>query len=223
MIARRQGFGDILARGVKRIAAHYGAEDLAMHVNGLALPAHDPRALSGMALSYATSPRGACHLQGDMYMVDMGLTLSEVGVVPSGRFKSRGKAKVAANLQDWRTLYNSAIMCLFVNPTAPVLAKLLSDATGGPSGIESWRRTGERIFALKRAFNNRLGVRRGHDRLPQRMLLPMSNGSNGRRPRMDIFLTEYYRYRDWDWETGKPTAQKLVSLDMPEVAEELWG
>jgi aldehyde:ferredoxin oxidoreductase len=222
LIARREGFGDILAKGSKRIAAHFGADDLAVHVNGLEPAAHDPRALSGMALVYATSPRGACHLQGDMYIVDLGLTLSEVGIIPGGRFKTRGKAKVVTRAQNWRTLYNCAIMCLFVNPTAPVLTQLLSAATGWSSDIVWWQRTGERAFNLKRAFNNRLGVRRGNDRLPERLMIPMSNGSRGRTPRMDMLLEEFYAQRQWDWETGKPTRDKLVSLGMPEVAEELW-
>ncbi len=223
MIAQRKGFGDVLADGVKRISARYEADDLAVHVNGLEPAAHDPRALSGMAVIYATSPRGACHLQGDMYAVDMGLTLPEVGIYPSGRFKTRGKSKVAAKVQDWRTLYNSAIMCVFVNPTAPVLVKLLSEVTGWSSDIVWWQRTGERIFNLKRAFNNRLGVRRGNDRLPERLLIPMSNGSRGRTPRMEMLLDEYYACREWDWDTGKPTREKLISLGLPEIAEELWA
>lgn len=223
MIAQRQGFGSILADGVKRISARYQAEDLAVHVNGLEPAAHDPRALSGMAVIYATSPRGACHMQGDMYAVDMGLTLPEVGIHPSGRFKTRGKSKVAAKVQDWRTLYNSAIMCAFVNPTAPVLVKLLSEATGWSSDIVWWQRTGERIFNLKRAFNNRLGVRRGNDRLPERFFVPMSNGSRGRTPRMEMLLEEYYACREWDWETGKPSPDKLISLGLPEIAKELWS
>lgn len=222
MIARREGFGDTLAEGAKRIAARYGADDLAVHVNGLEPAAHDPRALSGMALVYATSPRGACHVQGDMYTVDMGLTIAEVGIFPGGRFKTRGKAEIVARVQEWRTLYNSAIMCMFVNPTAPVLTQLLSAATGWSSDIVWWQRTGERIFNVKRAFNNRLGVRRGNDRLPERLLIPMSNGSRGRTPRMEMLLEEYYAQRDWDWDTGKPSRDKLISLGMPEVAEELW-
>jgi len=222
LIAARRGFGDVLAEGCQRIAARYGADDLAIHVNGLEPAAHDPRALSGMALVYATSPRGACHMQGDMYVVDMGLTIPEVGIFPGGRFKTRSKASVVTNVQDWRTLYNSAIMCVFVNPTAPVLVKLLSEATGWSSDIVWWQRTGERIFALKRALNNRLGVRRGNDRLPERMLIPMSNGSRGRTPRMDILLEEYYEHRGWDWRTGKPSREKLISLGLPEIAEELW-
>ena len=223
MIAQREGFGDALADGAKRLAARYGAEDLAVHVNGLDLPAHDPRALSGMAVVYATSPRGACHMQGDMYAVDMGMTLPDVGIYPGGRFKTRGKAKIAAKVQDWRTVYNSAIMCVFVNPTPPVLVRLLSEATGCSSDIVWWQRTGERIFDLKRAFNNRLGVQRGNDRLPERLLIPMSNGSRGRTPRMEMLMEEYYAHRDWDWETGKPSREKLVSLGLLEVAEDLWG
>lgn len=222
LIARREGFGDVLAEGTKRIAARYDADDLAVHVNGLEPSAHDPRALSGMAVVYATSPRGACHMQGDMYTIDMGLTLPEVGIYPGGRFKTRGKSKIVARVQDWRTLYNSAIMCVFVNPTAPVLVKLLSTATGWSSDIVWWQRTGERIFTLKRAFNNRLGVRRGNDRLPERMLIPMSNGSRGRTPRMEKLIEEYYACRNWDWETGKPSHDKLISLGLPQVAEELW-
>jgi aldehyde:ferredoxin oxidoreductase len=223
LIARREGFGDALADGVKRLAARYGAEDLAVHVKGLEIPGHDPRAFSGVAAVYATSPRGGCHVQGDMYYVDSGLTFAEVGIVPGGRFGTRGKAKMAARVQDWRTLYNSAIMCMFANPTAPVLAQLLAAATGSSPDPMWWQRAGERVFNLKRAFNNRLGVRRGHDRLPQTLLIPMSNGSRRRTPHMDRLLKEYYAYRDWDWETGRPSAQRLISLGLPDIAEELWA
>jgi aldehyde:ferredoxin oxidoreductase len=222
MTARRQGFGDTLAEGAARLAARYGAKDLAVHVNGLEPPGHDPRAMSGMALVYATSPRGACHMQGDMYAIDMGLTLEEVGIFPGDRFATEGKAQTVARLQDWRTLYNSAIMCVFVNPTAPVLGKLLSAATGQESDPAHWLRTGQRIFNLKRAFNNRRGVSRGNDRLPGLLLVPLDNGSEGHTPQMDTLLREYYAVRDWDWETGKPSREKLISVGLPDIAEELW-
>jgi aldehyde:ferredoxin oxidoreductase len=194
-----------------------------VHINGLEPAAHDPRAVSGMAIVYATSPRGGCHMQGDMYLVDMGLTISEVGIIPAGRFKSRGKSEVVAKLQNWRTLYNDAIMCAFVNPTPQLLVKLLSEATGWSSDLVWWQRTGERIFNLKRAFNNRLGVCRGNDRLPERMLIPMSNGSRGRTPRVETMIQEYYAERDWDWGTGRPSRNKLVSLGLPDIADDLWN
>jgi aldehyde:ferredoxin oxidoreductase len=99
----------------------------------------------------------------------------------------------------------------------------LSAATGGPPDLEHWLRAGERAFVLKRAFNNRLGIRRGHDRLPERLLRPMANGSQGRVPRMDILLEEFYRLRDWDWETGRPSRQRLMKLGLDDVASDLWG
>ncbi len=222
MIARREGFGAVLADGTKRIAARYDAHDLAVHINGLEPAAHDPRAVSGMAIVYATSPRGGCHMQGDMYLVDMGLTISEVGIIPAGRFKSRGKSEVVAKLQNWRTLYNDAIMCAFVNPTPQLLVKLLSEATGWSSDLVWWQRTGERVFNLKRAFNNRLGVKRGNDRLPERLLIPKADGSRGRTPKVNLMLEEYYAERDWDWQTGKPSRELLTNLGMPEIAADLW-
>ncbi|MDY6959197.1 MAG: aldehyde ferredoxin oxidoreductase family protein, partial [Halobacteriota archaeon] len=61
MITRREGFGDVLAGGVRAAAEKIGAEDIAMHCKGLEIPMFDPRALSGMGLIYPTSIRGACH------------------------------------------------------------------------------------------------------------------------------------------------------------------
>jgi aldehyde:ferredoxin oxidoreductase len=99
----------------------------------------------------------------------------------------------------------------------------LSSATGSPPEIAWWQRAGERIFNLKRAFNNRLGVNRGNDRLPERLRIPMSNGSMGRTPRMEMLMEEYYVRREWDWESGRPSREKLISLGLPEIADELWA
>jgi len=162
-------------------------------------------------------------MQGDMYAVDMGLSIPEVGIVPGDRLKSRGKAPVVARIQDWRSLYGSIIMCNFVNPTAPVLAQLLSAATGQEADAVAWCRTGERIFNLKRAFNNRLGVRRGNDRLPRALFIPKRDGTRGKVPDMDRMLKEYYACRQWDWQTGKPKREKLNSLGLADIAEELWA
>ena len=62
-IAYREGIGDILAEGVHNAAKAFGqdSEDFAMQVKGLEFPAYDPRVGYGTALSYAVSPRGACH------------------------------------------------------------------------------------------------------------------------------------------------------------------
>jgi aldehyde:ferredoxin oxidoreductase len=54
------------------------------------------------------------------------------------------------------------------------------------------------------------------------LLIPMSNGSRGRTPRVETLLEEYYEERNWDWQTGRPSREKLVSLGLPDIAEDLW-
>ncbi|HEX9332686.1 MAG TPA: aldehyde ferredoxin oxidoreductase C-terminal domain-containing protein, partial [Anaerolineales bacterium] len=54
LIGRREGIGDLMAQGSRRFAEHFGAEEEAVQVNGLEVAYHDPRGVSGMALSYAT-------------------------------------------------------------------------------------------------------------------------------------------------------------------------
>ncbi|MHB0870086.1 MAG: aldehyde ferredoxin oxidoreductase family protein, partial [Chloroflexota bacterium] len=64
-IAERRGIGDLLAEGV-RIAARRlggGAEALAIHSKGQEFPMHEPRGKRSLAIGYAVSPTGACHME----------------------------------------------------------------------------------------------------------------------------------------------------------------
>jgi len=62
-IAHRRGEGDLLAEGSRRVAESLGKPRVSMSVKSLELPAYDPRGAYGMALAYATSNRGGCHLR----------------------------------------------------------------------------------------------------------------------------------------------------------------
>jgi len=66
-------------------------------------------------------------------------------------------------------------------------------------------------------------VKRGNDRLPRALMIPLKGGSKGRTPQMEPMMKEYYAERGWDWETGKPSREKLVSLGLPDIATDLWG
>ena len=89
MTAKREGFGKLIAEGSAALAAHFGVGEMAATVRNLEVPMHDARSFSGMAPVYALSPRGACHLQGDMYSVDTGQGPAvEVGVLPGERFEN---------------------------------------------------------------------------------------------------------------------------------------
>lgn len=222
MMARREGFGDLLAEGSLAMEHHYDVEGMAVQVNGLEAPMHDPRALSSMALVYATSPRGACHNQGDMYWADLGRGVPELGIEAGDRFASSGKAPTVARCQDWRTLYNSLVMCMLSNPSPAHVVGMLSAATGWELDLDEAMRIGERAWNLKRAINHRLGLTRANDRLPKALLTPLPDGgAAGQAPDLELMLHEYYAARGWDPATGRPTAQKLRELGLDHVVQDL--
>jgi aldehyde:ferredoxin oxidoreductase len=214
-IARREGFGALLAQGSRALAAHYGVEELAVQVNNLEVPMHDPRAMTGQALVYVTSPRGACHNQGDYFLVEMGNSIDDLGIPMTERLEDGGKAHYVARHQDWRTVCNSLVTCLFAATPPSTYVKLLSAATGHDWSLEEMMRAGERAWNLKRVFNGRLGLTRATEKLPKLLLEPLPDGGQaGHVPDMELMLHEYYAARGWDETTGLPTAQKLAELGL---------
>jgi aldehyde:ferredoxin oxidoreductase len=223
LIGRREGIGDIMAQGSRLFARHFGAEEEAVQVNGLEVAYHDPRGVSGMALSYATSPRGACHNQSDYFFVDWGHTHEALGITFFERHAQAGKAANVAKHQDWRTVFNSLVMCIFANMEPQMQVKLINAACGLDWTIEDMMKAGERAWNLKRAINNRMGLTRANDQLPKALLEPFPDGgSAGFVPDFDGMLGAYYETRGWDMETGKPSREKLLLLGLDEVAQDLW-
>jgi aldehyde:ferredoxin oxidoreductase len=224
MIAKREGIGDIMARGSRQLGAAFGAEDEAVQVNGLEVAYHDPRGVSGMALAYATSPRGACHNQSDYFFVDFGHTYEEIGI---DYFERQAQAEKAANVakhQDWRTHFNSALICIFANVSPQTQVDLLNAQLGLKWTIPDLMKSGERAWNLKRAINNRMGLSAYNDKLPKALLEPLKEGgAEGFSPDIEGMLFAYYEARDWDLETGKPTRKKLLELELDDVAMDLWG
>jgi aldehyde:ferredoxin oxidoreductase len=225
MIVNREGIGDLLAEGSLKVAQELGADvEEAAQVKGLEIPMHDPRSTTGLAISYATGSRGACHLRGDYYAVDMGTRVPELNIGPSDRFQSEGKAGMAARFQNYKDLFDSLLMCKFAPVTLTQISEILNSITGWNCTPEDLHTVGERSINLKRAISNKLGVTREHDKMPRISIQPMKEGSTaGKSPDMDILLKEYYEYRKWDWNTGRPTKEKLVELGLHEVARELWS
>jgi len=224
LIGRRKGIGDLLAQGSRRFAAHFKVEEEAVQVNGLEVAYHDPRGVSGMALSYATSPRGACHNQSDYFFVDWGHTHESLGITYFDRHAQAEKAANVARHQDWRTMFNSIVMCIFANTEPEMQVKLINAACGLDWTIEDMLKAGERGWNLKRAINNRMGLSRANDKLPKALLEPFpEGGSAGFEPDIQGMLHAYYDARGWDAETGKPSRKKLLELGLDEMARDLWG
>jgi len=223
LTAARQGIGELLAQGARRFAEHFGAPEEAVQVNGLEVAYHDPRGVSGMALAYATSPRGACHNQSDYFSVDWGHTQPEIGIKYFPRHAQAEKAANVARHQDWRTVYNSLVMCLFANVAPSVQVSLLNAAGGYELTVEDMLASGERGWNVKRAINHRLGLTAENDRLPRALLEPLpTGGSEGFTPDFEGMLYAYYEARGWDSATGRPLRRKLERLALHDVARDLW-
>jgi aldehyde:ferredoxin oxidoreductase len=223
LAATREGFGAQIAKGARGLAQQYGVEQLAMQVKGLETAFHDPRALTGMALVYATGPRGGCHNQGDYFQVDIGQADEQLGMQMFPRQAGAEKTENVIIHQNWRTVSNALVQCLFGNVKPCDMLELINLACGLEWSIDDLLKAGERAWNLKRAINNRLGITRQDDRLPQPFLEPLPDGgAEGFIIDFEPMLQAYYQIRGWDWATGKPTREKLLDLDLEFAAKDLW-
>jgi aldehyde:ferredoxin oxidoreductase len=224
MIAHREGFGDLLAEGSAALAEQFGVPELVVTVNRLEVPMHDPRAFVGQALAYALSPRGACHMEGDIYGVDTGQGPAvELGILPGDRFDTtEEKGRIAARQQAWRNLYNALTLCQFQNPGVERLLTALNGVTGWGLEAEDLMTLGKRIVTLKRLLNLRRGLTRADDRLPSLLLKPLDGGgTEGTIPDLSLLLSGAYAEYGWNPETGKPTPGTLEGLGLGFAAGEL--
>jgi aldehyde:ferredoxin oxidoreductase len=222
-IGDRRGLGELLGQGVKRAAEKLGkgSESFAVHVKGLEVPMHDPRAFFSLAVNYATGSRGADHMRGNTMAYETGLMAAEE--TKQGRFAEEGKGRTAKIAQDRSAVINSMVICMFAGQQFPParLAAILNASTGFSYTAEDLLKVGERIVNLQRAFNLRCDIDSAEDRLPLRLLEPTLEGSHaGKVPNIQEQLHEYYEARGWT-EEGKPSHEKLIELGLEAVAEQL--
>ncbi len=221
----REGLGRWMALGARELARHFGCEEEAVQVNGLEAAYHDPRGTSGMALVYATSPRGACHNQSDYFVIDIGQVLTSLGMERINRQGGAEKARNVAIHQNWRTVSNALVLCLFANVPVETELELINPAIGVHWDIQEMLRAGERGWNLKRVINHRLGLTRKNDKLPKAFLQPYQDHPAGAAefvPEFDKMLEAYYAVRGWDPQTGYPKKEKLISLGLEWLVEDLW-
>jgi aldehyde:ferredoxin oxidoreductase len=216
---RRQGLGAWLAEGARSLAARCGVPEAAAQVKGLEVAYHDPRAVDGMAIVYATSPRGACHNQSDYFMVEIGQTVEEVGIGLFGRQEGAVKAANVARHQDWRTVGNALVLCQFANVPPSTVVELVNAAIGAEYNLETLLQAGDRGWQLKRLVNLRLGLTPSDDRLPGHLLRSLPDGgAAGYVLPIDEMLRAYYDVRGWDPQTGRPSDARLRSLGLGDAA-----
>ncbi len=220
LVAARRSAGQYLADGVRAAAAHLGggAEAYAIHVKGLEVAYHDPRAFLSMAVNYATANRGGCHLEALSYWPMYGVNAAAWAPDTYDRFSNEGAGRQVVAFQNYLSLYNPLGLCKFIGKVGlspQTLADLVNAATGWDYSGEEMMLAGERIFTLKRLINNRLGITRADDTLPERLLTqPRPSGqAEGVLPDLDLMLEEYYEVRGWTAD-GRPLSERLQELGL---------
>jgi aldehyde:ferredoxin oxidoreductase len=228
-VAHREGFGDLLAGGVRQAAERLGrgSEEFALHGKGLEVFQADVRTIKAYGLGNAVSSRGADHLRSEPWFEfsnDPEEGIRRYGIPETAfRLEYKGKGLVVKHFEEMAAISDATGVCKNTYNNMEVLdwgetAELLEAATGWEFTGEEVRRVGERIVNLERLFIGREGITRADDTLPRRFLeepLPEGGGSSaGSVLELEPMLDEYYRARGWDVETGLPTEEKLRELGL---------
>ncbi len=229
-IAFREGFGEILARGVKAASQEIGkeSEPYALHVKGQEMAVHEPRGKFGVALSFALSPTGADHIEaphdtsftGDNALLESIKPLGEIEPLPA---TALGPKKVSqfAHTQQVFSLYNSLGICNFAAvPYSAydfsMITALVEAVTGWHTSLFELLEVGERAVTMARMFNVREGVSATEDGLPDRFFDPLREGAEDEKRLDRAAFAEniklYYQAMGWDSETAVPTEGRLAYL-----------
>ncbi len=216
-IASGQGEGVALGQGALRFATESGRPQVAMVSKGMEFPAYDPRGAQGMALAYATSTRGGCHLRA--YPISHEILRKPVA---TDRFSLSGKARIIKISEDMNAVVDSLTACkfLFFAASLEEYARALNAVTGMQTSAQELLKLGERIYYRERIMNARNGFGVNDDDIPARFFEESGSSSEAiliAPLKRSEFLEEraaYYRIRGLD-EQGLPTAEKCAELGLP--------
>lgn len=226
LVAKREGFGNFVAQGVKAMAEKIGGEAkrFACHIKGLEPPGHSGRALKSMGLGYAVSPRGGSH-----HDTRPG---PEYKMAPAQRLITQGKVAMAFNTANWSAIGDSLIVCHFCEAVyGGVLTQthvdLINRTVGWDMTLEELTEIACRVHTLERHFNCREGLRRRDEILPHRFMneeIPSgpSKGLRTKPEELQAMLDDYYDLRGWDRD-GVPKKETLVKLGLEDLLAPLKG
>ena len=222
-IGRREGFGDILADGIKAALDRLddvGAE-YAVHVDGEEVPAHDPKKTPGLATTYLLTATPARHTQGGELIKPphIGLPELEDGVYT-------GRAGTFYKLMTSNEVCNAAGLCIFGYLSYPILSlpEQLAAATGWDFDMEEVYRAGLRIFTMRHAFNLREGINPLARNVPGRLIgEPPLKAGNVRDVTVDhkTMAREVLELLGWDVHTTVPSEESLRQLGMDFLIEDM--
>jgi len=223
-IARREDIGDVLADGVMRAAERLGkgAEAFAVHSHGQELPAHDPKFVPSLAVSYRMDAAPGRHTLGGASWV-MGVNFMED--TRPDKYQSEGFGDIHRKAMSMFQTVNAVGVCRFAYNSHDVrfITDFLEAVTGREHSLEQCIEAGERIATLRHMFNLREGLN------------PLDYHMNGRaigKPSLakgplagvtvddKALLADYLRIMDWNPETARPSEAKLRALGLDDLTSD---
>ncbi|MBE0635427.1 aldehyde ferredoxin oxidoreductase, partial [Candidatus Bipolaricaulota bacterium] len=229
-LAHREGRAATAADGLDVLARDIQA-DFSMTIKGVELPMHEPRGKQGLGLSYATTPRGANHMEGlHDTMLASEQPAREIGVLHAyDRFSLHDKAQPVKAFEDLRSFDNSLVVCCFTSRATgetysyPAIRSLLEAASGLRVNSDEMIRVGERAYAAMRLLSGRVGHTMDEDGLPPRFAEALPTGASSGHPVepsvMRAAIAEYYEARGYD--RYGPTDDTLRRLAMEDCIGQL--
>ncbi len=228
-IIRREGFGDVLADGVKVAAKRIGkgAEKFAMHVGGQEPGLHNVAFLPGRGTGFVADPTPGRHTAAAPYTrCDTNTAAGpykELQFSGFEKYQYTGKGPAAAAATNYWQVGASSGICLmpFMSGIFPIL-ELINGVTGWDMSVSEALKTGARIQTLRQMFNAREGISPSNYALPNRLagIPPKSEGPlRGITIDIDTLAGEYRKAMEWDPETGKPTEACLNKLGLLELVK----
>jgi len=228
MTAHREGVGNFLAEGSRRMAQKIGRDsmDYAIQVKGLECSAYNCKFIPGMALAFATSPIGAHHKESWVIMFEITQTSRE----------SYGpeKAQKVVELQRIRGgIFEFIVACRFpwieLGWDLQHYADYFNKITGLNWTLDDLFKVGDRIYALMKLFWLREfpDWDRARDYPPKVWFDPSNADKEGpiagqvlEWDKYEKLLDSFYEIRGWD-KRGIPTRKTALGLGLAKEAAEV--
>ncbi|MGC8585642.1 MAG: aldehyde ferredoxin oxidoreductase family protein [Thermoplasmata archaeon] len=232
LIANGEGLGKYMEQGVKKLSEviNKNSESFAIHVHGVELPAHDPRFMPSVGITYIADPTPGRHTAGGLGFFedtlpqppfDTGFNFEFIK-----RYEYKGKGKYHAIMSNAEQVQNALGFCRFrrIVPEYAIMPypEMIEAATGLKFTKEELYRTGERIQNMRMIFNVREGWVYSENRIPEivKGTPPLKSGPlKDVTVDLELMVREYFEAMGWDPVTGKPSDTKLKELGIYDIYE----
>ncbi len=222
MMGERRGIGDVLADGVKIAAEKIGngAEAYAMHIGGQELPMHDPKLQPEYHTTYKLDPTPARHTQ-----YEGNKRIGKIPPAPADSKQYTGRGEHHKGASEYMHVVNAGGMCQFIMMAANTanMPDWMNAVTGWDMSMDEMLTVGERIANLRMAYEVREGGNPRKRHVPTRVTGETTEATHagplaGVKLDTETLEVDFLNACDWDTESCKPSASKLESLGLKEVA-----